>query len=169
MKVQEYIYEEFQIQFLQGRAKGHIMINATEMAKAFGKETRDFLKNKSTKQFILALEQWGITHRSNSDIIDRRGHMGTYFCEELAMKLAAWLDPQFELWVYRKIIDMYLSDYREHQDSMTRVDDAEKEMQRIEDLYRNDPSVLAYKLASRNLAEAKNHKKRTTRQLGLFK
>jgi len=51
MKTLEFIYQETQIHFAL-KNEGHVMVNATEMAKAFGKEPKDFLRLEGTKNFI---------------------------------------------------------------------------------------------------------------------
>ena len=43
MKALEFIYQDTEIAFLLGTEK-NVMVNATEMAKAFGKRTSDFLQ-----------------------------------------------------------------------------------------------------------------------------
>ena len=34
---------------------------------------------------------------------------GTWYCDTLALKLAAWLDPRFEVWVYETIKTLLLT------------------------------------------------------------
>ena len=48
-KALEFIYQDTQIHFLLGNEK-NVMVNATEMAKAFGKEIDNFLRLESTKK-----------------------------------------------------------------------------------------------------------------------
>lgn len=100
-----------------------VLVNATEMAKAFGKETRVFLKTEHAKAFIKVAEQ-GLNNahseserapngaRSDIKLIDNRGHMGIYFHRLLALKFAAWLSPEFELWVYQTIDDILFGPYK---------------------------------------------------------
>lgn len=91
------------------------MINATEMAKPFGKKVGHFLENRNSKAFIALLNE---RHR-NSDIASKKevirvvkggdaslGLQGTWMDEKLALKFAAWLSPAFELWVYDKIQEL---------------------------------------------------------------
>jgi len=96
---------------------GDAMVNATMMCQKFGKRLDSFLKSDGTKKFIQALEErYGkgdLGQKSNttkrckwsSNILfsQRGGHpdqMGTWVHQKLAMKLAAWLSVDFELWVY---------------------------------------------------------------------
>lgn len=52
MKTLEFLYQETQIHFLVNPTKNNVMVNATEMAKMFGKKTELFLKTKHAKAFI---------------------------------------------------------------------------------------------------------------------
>jgi hypothetical protein len=95
-------------------ADGNRMINATEMAKPFkGKLVADFLRLKSTKEYILLLEdRYGNSHNGTTirvlSVIQggEPDIQGTWMDEKLALKFAAWLSPAFELWVYDKIQEL---------------------------------------------------------------
>ena len=89
------------------------MINATEMAKGFGKKINNFLRQKSTQEYIKAL----FTHLKNSvtpisvtekDLIytNQGGNpklQGTWMHRILALRFAQWLDANFAIWVDEKI------------------------------------------------------------------
>jgi hypothetical protein len=83
------------------------MINATEMAKPFGKLVGGFLRLQSTKDFIFLLENryadlHNVTKREVLRVVQGgfAEFQGTWMDEKLALKFAAWLSPEFELWVY---------------------------------------------------------------------
>ena len=120
MKALEFIYQETQIHFLL-QNEGQVMVNATEMAKAFGKRIDVFLKTEPTKAFISVLQFTPTGGNSEpitlEKIIQTKGHMGTYFHRILALKFAAWLDPQFELWVYSHIEEVLFGNYKKHWDA----------------------------------------------------
>ncbi len=87
------------------------MINATEMAKAFnGKLPADFLRLKQTKDFIDELKsQYGNSHIGKIIKVIKGGiYSGTWMCEKLALKFAAWLSAKFEIWVFDKIQELLL-------------------------------------------------------------
>jgi len=118
MKVVKYIYENQEIEF--DIDKNHIMVNATEMAKIFGKRVDVFLKTDHAKRFIKALEStpFGVNSRllKRDEIIQTRGQLGTFFHRVLALKFAAWLDVYFELWVFTtidKIINLHGNEQKE--------------------------------------------------------
>lgn len=78
-----------------------VMVNATEMAKPFGKKPAHFLRGAQTQRFI---ETFGrIANLQSEEIVVRfngGNNLGTWMHEKLALKFAAWLSPEFELWVY---------------------------------------------------------------------
>lgn len=99
-------YENNNITFSLEKNNG-VMVNATEMAKCFGKLVKDFMGNEKTKEFIEVClrpenaERLGF--REETDIVVSRQKTGTYMCRLLALKFAAWLSPEFEVWVFSTI------------------------------------------------------------------
>ncbi len=87
---------------------GIVMINATEMAKPFGKQPADFLKLKSTKEFIQVLENQRSENSLSADgqvlkVVNGGFDFGTWMHEDLATYFAMWLAPAFGLWVVQTI------------------------------------------------------------------
>lgn len=106
---------------------GDVMINATQMAKPYGRAKRpdNFIRLQSTQDFIRALmdsEDFVSRIKSNyltSEVVNqdistddlkfniirteegKRG--GTYMCEELAIHFAQWLSPNFAVWISQTI------------------------------------------------------------------
>lgn len=96
-------------------ADGNKMVNATEMAKPFGKLVGNFLKSQHAQDYILLLESrysiWNIGDKPKEVLRivkggDDRAAQGTWMDEKLALKFASWLSPEFELWVYDKIQEL---------------------------------------------------------------
>jgi hypothetical protein len=91
---------------------GTSMVNATEMAKPFKKRPNDFLRTAGTKAFILALEEdyreQGVPKTVLHVVQDGKQLelQGTWMDEHLALKFAGWLEPRFEVWVYKKIREL---------------------------------------------------------------
>lgn len=95
-------------------ADGNKMINATEMARPFRKQIGHFLALQGTREYILLLE----SRYRDSDIGGMAREVlrvikggvpelqGTWMDEKLALKFAAWLSPEFELWVYDRIQEL---------------------------------------------------------------
>lgn len=104
-------YEGHEISF--EFADGNKMINATEMARPFGKRVNDFLRQQGTAEYIILLEaRYGNSRNGTTIEVLRvvQGGLpeiqGTWMDEKLALKFAAWLSPAFELWVYDKIQEL---------------------------------------------------------------
>ena len=99
-------FEQNNITFLLSKDNG-MMINATEMAKIFGKQVNEFMSNERTVLFIKECLNNGnsryINIKSYSDLYRTNQKSGTYMHRILALKFAAWLSPKFELWVYSTI------------------------------------------------------------------
>ena len=65
----------------------------TKAAKAFGKDVRDFLYSTTTKEYIDAIENAGISRNITETTRGRNG--GTWGHPKLAVFFARWLDPKF--------------------------------------------------------------------------
>ena len=89
---------------------GEQMVNATEMVKAFDKRLDNFMRLKQTKEFIEVLKNVPSHVREREFIKVVKGGVpelqGTWVNDVLALKLAAWLSPQFEVWVYTRIKEL---------------------------------------------------------------
>jgi len=114
-QIQVFEYEGKRITFDFG--DGEEMVNATEIVKAFkGKRLRNFTRLNQTKEFIKLLEKKIIAEGSDvsgREIIikkvvggDKKELQGTWYEKRLALKLAAWLSPEFELWIFSKIDEL---------------------------------------------------------------
>lgn len=75
--------------------------NATDIARHFGKDIKEFLRNKSTKEYIEELEL--VLNRGNSTYLKMtktvRGRYGggTWFHSKLFIEFAGWLDVKFKV------------------------------------------------------------------------
>lgn len=115
-------------------ADGNKFVSATQMAQVFDRRLTDFLRLKQTVDFIKELhlflegEEAEIPKLKNEkrpstenlaeaypNIIRviKGGEptlQGTWIHERLSLKLAAWLSPKFELWVYNTIMQVMKKD-----------------------------------------------------------
>jgi hypothetical protein len=94
------------------------MVNATDMAKVYGKRPIDFLRLDSTLAFIEALRSdVSQNHIEENQIVTtvkggkQDKSQGTWMCRKLSYKFAAWLDPKFEVFVY-SIFDEVIEKYK---------------------------------------------------------
>lgn len=85
-----------------------VMVNATEMAKPFGKLAKDWLSNKSTKEFLSTLSAVGIIPLTGLVEIKQggNGEQGTWMHEDVAMEFARWLSPAFAIWCNDRIKEL---------------------------------------------------------------
>lgn len=82
----------------------NVMINATEMAKPFGKRPAKWLELPSTKEFLSALQT---IRKSDSLIQTAEGKSGgTWMHEDVAIEFARWLSPQFAIWCNDRIKEL---------------------------------------------------------------
>ena len=124
-------FEENNITFLLSKDNG-MMINATEMTKVFGKDLFQFSKSDGTKSFIescLKPANAGLLNiKSEEDLIISRQKSGTFMHRVLALKFAAWLSPDFELWVYLTIERLLFGKHADRENSFKKTVLLQKEM-----------------------------------------
>lgn len=91
-----------------------IMVNATEMAKPFGKRTNDWLSNQQTEELIsTASSVTGIPATELVKIVQGGDpkQQGTWLHEDLALIFAQWLSPKFYLWCNDRIKELLRKGY----------------------------------------------------------
>ena len=85
-----------------------VMVNATEMAKPFGKLAKDWLSNKSTKEFLSTLS--AVRTIPLTDVVEIKqggnSEQGTWMHEDVAMEFARWLSPAFAIWCNDRIKEL---------------------------------------------------------------
>lgn len=104
--IQIFNYNGNSVTFRKGDS---VMVNATEMAKPFGKEAKHWLVNQTTKEFIEELAN--VRNLTFADLVqvkqgspDNGG--GTWFHEDVAMEFARWLSPKFAIWCNDRIKEL---------------------------------------------------------------
>lgn len=97
-------YKGSPITFLKGDS---VMVNATEMAKPFGKRCNDFLSTKQTNELISSLSaKTGIPATDLVTVNQGGSNQGTWLHEDLALIFAQWLSPDFYLWCNDRIKEL---------------------------------------------------------------
>ncbi|EOA58965.1 MULTISPECIES: KilA-N domain-containing protein [Bacteroides] len=130
------IFKENPITFALDKNNG-MMVNATEMAKAFDRDLYQFTKSEDTKKFIEACQKpanaglLGIVNES--DLIISRQKSGTYMHRVLAIKFAAWLNPDFEIWVYSTIERILFGKHAQREESLERSLKFQNESKQLKD------------------------------------
>ena len=89
------------------RKDGVTMVNATQMAKKFGKLPADWTRQKSTKEFISALMTAKGIHIASDLLKVINGDKGaTWMHEDVALEFARWLSPAFAIWCNDRIKEL---------------------------------------------------------------
>lgn len=186
MKTLEFIYQGTEIHFLINPLDKNVMINATEMAKPFDKEVRSFLRLDGTQKFINILiekqnnrtDVYGYNENNTvgytkEDIVVTNKKSGTLMHRKLALKFAAWLDTEFELWVIDIIDEVIFGNYQKHWEAHAVQEAAKLEMETLKAKLLENPNketAIQYFEAERTHKEAKAKKTSAIRnQLNLFK
>lgn len=102
-----YDYKGSKISFANGE---NVMVNATEMAKPFGKATKDWLRTNASSEFINSLSavrqicpsQLVVVRKGNSNEFEQ----GTWMHEDVALEFARWLSPAFAIWCNDRIKEL---------------------------------------------------------------
>lgn len=120
MELFDYTYDKQPITFqLQEQ---NVMVNATEMSKLFGKQVNHFMDVQSTKDFISAClnsrNSGNLKVEKEEDLYTSKQKSGTWMHRVLALKFAAWLNPDFEVWVYSTIDHILFDRYRRMEESL---------------------------------------------------
>jgi hypothetical protein len=175
-KALEFIYQDVKIHFLLSNDE-NVMINATEMAKTFGKRPIDFLRLDSTKNLIETIckdknfnmifgvgsEEISLPNRKNK-IFETKStgkNNGTWMHKILALEFAAWLDQDFRLWILITIEDILLGHYKQHWDAHIKQESAKDKMEKAKSkllIEATQEDVLAYFEAEKEFKDAKNEK-----------
>ena len=101
MKNEVFSYNGNPVTFQIGTAT---MVNATEMAKPFGKRPAKWLELPSTQKFLATLST---IRKSDSFIQTIEGkNGGTWMHEDVALEFARWLSPQFAIWCNDRIKEL---------------------------------------------------------------
>lgn len=145
MEVAQFIYNNQQVDFISN-GDSNLMVNATQMAKIFEKRIDHFLRSDHANAFINALEFTPFGGNSvglkREEIIQTKGQSGTWMHRILALKFAAWLDPNFEVWVFFTIDQIILGHYKDVKEATIEKIQAQNELQRKKaDLIQRNPEL----------------------------
>jgi hypothetical protein len=133
MKTEVCTYNGSAITFVVGRDS--MMVNATEMAKVFGKQVNDFTSADHAKAFIQSCIKNGksrfLSIEKEDDLIVSRQKSGTWMHRVLALKFAAWLNPDFEVWVYSTIENLLYGRHIKIEQSYERTLSLQREVEEL--------------------------------------
>lgn len=112
---QDFSYNGSKITFSIGK---DVYVNATKMAKVFGKVPSKWLELPSTKDFLKAL---GDIRKSDITrlVITKKGNysdgteQGTWFHKDVAIEFTRWLSPVFAIWCNDRITELLTKGHTE--------------------------------------------------------
>lgn len=172
MNIQKFEFKKELIDFEV--ENGNVMVNATQMAKAFEKRIDHFLRSDHAQAFIKVLQF--TPYGGNSaplkydEIVKTRGQLGTFMHRLLALKFAAWLSPEFELWVYAKIDEILYDYYRRLEESLKRSADRISQIEKLEEDLNALPEFQKLERLKFEERQEKNKRAKENRnQLEMFK
>lgn len=86
----------------------NVVVNATEMAKPFGKLVGDWIRLKTTTEFAEALSADMQIPISALIQVVKGGNneQGTWMHEDIALEFARWLSPAFAIWCNKRIKEL---------------------------------------------------------------
>jgi len=117
MEVIKLIYEGKDVEFQLGN--NEVMVNATLLGEMFNKNPYDFYHTKSVQKFIKAFcrydncrfgDEFSPAGKLIKVVRGDQSVQGTWMRREVALKFAAWLSPDLEVWIF-KTIDKILYQY----------------------------------------------------------
>lgn len=82
----------------------NVMVNATEMAKPFGKNAGHWMRNQSTQEFINELA--ALRNCKGPDLVQIENGIGCWMHEDVALEFARWLSPAFAIWCNDRIKEL---------------------------------------------------------------
>lgn len=85
-----------------------VMVNATEMAKKFGKSCSDWLRTEQSKRMIKAISTSKKCYLADLLVVTNGGNNGngTWMHEDVALIFAQWLSPDFYIWCNDRIKEL---------------------------------------------------------------
>ena len=107
--VQIFSYNDQSVSFKE--ANGSVFVNATTMAKPFGKQPKDWTRTQQAQTFINAVQT--ARHISLPDDLVQvtvggadLNNQGTWMHEDVALEFARWLSPAFAIWCNDRIKEL---------------------------------------------------------------
>jgi len=167
MNIQKFKFGDVEIEFDLRQGK-NMMVNATEMAKAYGKDLFQFTKSDSAKAFIDSCLKPAFAGllgvQTEEDLIISKQRSGTWMHRVLALKFAAWLNSDFEVWVYITIDKLLYEFAREIEDSINETVMLSRKKDDLKNkLAKRDPECMEYFAIEQKLINARTRRSNATK------
>lgn len=104
MDITKYSFKGNEIAFMGN--KKNVMINATQMAKPFGKLCKDWLRTEQSQRMIAVISERQKCLPSDLVKVTNGDNGGTWMHEDVALVFAQWLSPEFYLWCNDRIKEL---------------------------------------------------------------
>lgn len=131
MKNEVCVFNGNEVSFVLDK-ENNMMVNATQLAKVYDKDLHQFTKSDHAQAFIsscLKPANAGLLGlKSEEDLIVSRQKSGTWMNRVLALKFAAWLNPDLEVWVYSTIESLLFGRHVKREQSFEKTIALQKEM-----------------------------------------
>lgn len=175
MKQEDFFYEDDNKQVVTFQInEQNLMVNATEMARIFDRQINHFMDTDSTRRFIEAClnsrNSGNLGVKKESDLFVSKQKSGTWMHRILALKFAAWLDPNFEVWVWRLIDQLLFADYHALKQSVKKSGTRRSKIDKLKNDLRSTSTdfVKLEELESEEKAEARNRSRQIVTQIKIF-
>lgn len=170
--IKVYEYEGQEIEF--DLTNNFLIVNATEMAKIFGKDVFQFTKSDHAKAFINSCLKPAnaslLGVKQESDLIVSKQKTGTWMHRTLALKFAAWLDSDFEVWIYLIIDDILFGNYRRVEESLRISAERKNRIEALRQTLRDDEKYQELERLELEERQASYRRgKENKQQLNLFR
>lgn len=104
-------YKNNEVAFEKGN---NVMINATMMAKPFGKQPIDWLKTEQAKEFIATYSKLRNISLADLQKVTRGGNNpGTWLHKGIALEFARYLSPEFAIWTNDRLEELMTKGHTE--------------------------------------------------------
>lgn len=135
---------------------GIVYVNATEMAKPFGKRPSDYLRLPSTNELISSVVRFSHIGENEAVIKTKGGIDGggsTWLHEDIALDFAQWLSVDFKIWCNAHIKELLLTGRTEIRKEPFPTMTKEEYDLKMRDLSLREAEILERVLARTNVPE----------------
>jgi len=167
MNIQKFKFDDVEIEFDLRQGK-NLMVNATEMAKVFGKDLYQFTKSDNTKAFIESCLKPAFAGllgvKTEDDLIISKQKSGTWMHRVLALKFAAWLNSDFDVWICITIDQLLFGFAIEIEDSISETVILSRKQDDLKNkLAKRDPEFMEYLTIGSQIINARTRRSNATK------
>lgn len=167
MNIQKFNFNDVEIEFNLRQGK-NMMVNATEMARYFNETVEHFTRLDGSKKFMdvcLKNPYMGFLGiEKEEDLIVSTQKSGTWMHRVLALKFAAWLNPEFDVWIHLTIDQLLFGFAFEIEESISETVMLSRKQDELKnELAKRDPDFMEYLLNQQKLINARTRRSNATK------